>query len=135
MLIASLVAAGVGGLAFLFYTTATNARIISLLGGFVGTLVELALMDLALRATPAGAEGMGFSLLMSARNLCLFAADWGGSKLLDTHTASFEGIVVIGAIWTLPAVALALLLPRHLVRRKEAEVLEEYPEPATMVQE
>lgn len=135
MLIGSFVAAGVGGLGFLFYTTATNARILAGLGGFVGTLIELAVMDLALRATPAGAEGMGFSLLMSARNIFLFAADWAGSNLLDKHVASFNGVVWIGAIWTALAAALVLWLPHHLVRRKEAEVLAEYPEPATAPQE
>jgi hypothetical protein len=135
ILIGSFVAAGVGGLATLFYTTATNARILAGLGGFVGTMVELAIMDLALRATPAGAEGMGFSLLMSARNIFLFAADWAGSNLLDKHIATFNGVVWIGAIWTTLAAALVLWLPHHLVRRKEAEVLEDYPAPATAVQE
>jgi len=135
MLIGSFVAAGIGGLGVLFYTTATNARILAALGGFVGTLVELAIMDLALRATPAGAEGMGFSLLMSARNIFLFAADWAGSNLLDKHIASFDAVVWISAVWTILAAALVLWLPHHLVRRKEAEVLEEYPAPATAVQE
>jgi MFS family permease len=131
----ALVASGVVGLGLLFYTTATNARILAAIGGFGGTLVELALMDLALRATPAGAEGMGFSLLMSSRNLCLFAADWAGSKLLDTHLASFEAVVWITSIWTAACAALVFLLPHHLTRRKDAEVYEEYPEPATAVQE
>jgi hypothetical protein len=135
MLIGSFVAAAVGGLGLLFYTTATNARILAGLGGFVGTMVELAVMDLALRATPAGAEGMGFSLLMSARNICLFAADWVGSTLLDKHVASFESVVVIGAVWTAGAAVLALVLPGHLVRRKEVEILEEYPAPPTALQE
>ena len=135
MLAGGLIASGVVGLGFLFYTTAANARILALIGGFAGTLVELAVMDLALRASPALAEGMGFSLVMSARNLCVFLADWVGSKLLDTHLASFEGVVWIGAIWTAACAVLAFILPAHLVRRREAEVLESYPEPATAVQE
>ena len=135
MLAGSLIVGGLGTLALLFYTTATNARIIAGFGGFAGTLGELAIMDLALRATPAGAEGMGFSLLMSARNLCLFAADWAGSTLLDKHVATFDGVVWIAAIWTVATAALAFVLPRHLMRRKEAEVLAEYPEPATAIQE
>ena len=45
-------------------------------GGFGGTLPELALMDLAVRATPIGAEAMGFALLMSARNICALGADF-----------------------------------------------------------
>jgi len=38
-------------------------------------------MDLAIRATPAGSEAFGFSLLMSVRNFALFGTDWFGSCL------------------------------------------------------
>jgi hypothetical protein len=135
MLAACVAAAALTGAGFIFYTSVDNARILSALGGFGGTLLELALMDLAVRATPAGAEGMGFALMMSARNVCALGADWIGSTLLDKHYFDFNGMVLLGAGWTLVAAPMAFLLPHHLTRRKDAEIYEEFPEPETMVQE
>jgi hypothetical protein len=36
-------------------------------------------MDLAARATPKGREGLGYSLMLSVRNVALFGADVVGS--------------------------------------------------------
>jgi hypothetical protein len=40
------------------------------------------------RSTPAGSEGLGFSILVSVRNLALFGTDWFGSNLLDQYHLS-----------------------------------------------
>ena len=58
-------------LGYLFYSSLGRAQVIEGFNGFGYTLAELALMDLAVRATPAGSEGLGFSLMMSVRNLAL----------------------------------------------------------------
>ena len=62
----------------------THARFIESFNGFGYTLAEVAMMDLAVRATPTGSEGLGFSLMMSVRNLTLFGSDWVGSKMMET---------------------------------------------------
>jgi hypothetical protein len=90
------------------------------INGFAYTLAELALMDLAIRATPAGSEGLGFSLMMSVRNLALFGTDWFGAKLLEQYHISFNALVVVNSATTLLAVPLVLLLPRVLVSKTDA---------------
>ncbi len=74
--------ATISNVAYVFYSsvrTRAGDRRIQRLQGY--TLAELALMDLAIRATPAGSEGLGFSLMMSVRNLALiWHPDWFGSK-------------------------------------------------------
>ena len=88
-----------------------RAQAIEGLNGFGYTLAELALMDLAVRATPAGSEGLGFSLMVSVRNLALFGTDWFGSKLLDAYHFSFDSLVIANSVTTAVAVPLVFLLP------------------------
>jgi predicted MFS family arabinose efflux permease len=111
----------VANLAYLFYSTVHNAQIIESLNGFGYTLAEVAMMDLAVRATPAGSEGLGFSLMMSVRNLALFGSDWAGSKLLDAYHLQFSTLVIANAAITFIAVPLVLLLPRVIVMAKDSQ--------------
>jgi MFS family permease len=115
-------------LGYLFYSSVGHARIIEGFNGFGYTLAELALMDLAVRATPAGSEGLGFSLMMSVRNLALFGTDWFGSKLLDQYHISFNSLVIANSATTLITVPLVFLLPLVIVSRKDAELAELYEE-------
>jgi len=48
-----------GTLLYLYYSTWTQAIFIESQNGFFFTLAELALLDLAARATPKGCEGLG----------------------------------------------------------------------------
>ena len=104
-----------------------RAQAIEGLNGFGYTLAELALMDLAVRATPAGSEGLGFSIMVSVRNLALFGTDWFGSNLLDQYHLTFDSLVIANSATTLIAVPLVLLLPRLIVAHKDAEIYEESP--------
>ena len=114
-------------LGYLFYSSIGRARVIEGFNGFGYTLAELALMDLAVRATPAGSEGLGFSLMMSVRNLALFGTDWFGSKLLDQYHLSFNSLVIANSATTLITVPLVFLLPLVIVSHKDAELYEEAP--------
>ncbi|HEY3889094.1 MAG TPA: MFS transporter [Caulobacteraceae bacterium] len=134
LLIVCLLAASLGRLSYLFYSSVGRAHVIAGIDGFSFTLAELALMDLAVRATPAGSEGLGFSLLMSVRNFALFGTDWLGSTLIDTFHFKFNALVAASAATMLVTVPLVLLLPRMLVRRKDAELYEEAPAPAEAIQ-
>ena len=135
LLTACLLAATVGHLMFLFYQTRTHALLIEAFNGFTFTLAELALMDLAIRATPAGSEGLGFSLMVSVRNFALFGTDWLGSTLLDRFHLPFSSLVLANAGTTLIAVPLVLILPGVLVRSRDAELYEEAAAPATAIQD
>ena len=97
-------------------------------------------MDLAVRATPRGSEGLGFSLMVSVRNFALFGTDWLGSLMLDKLHMPFNDLVLANAGTTAIAVPLVFLLPAALVARKDAEadvekieVLGGYPEPETQL--
>lgn len=68
---------------YLLYFSVPRARVIDTINGFGFTMAECAPIELAIRATPKGSEGLGFSLMMSVRNLALFGSDIFGSWLLD----------------------------------------------------
>jgi hypothetical protein len=72
-LIAGIAACGAGVLLYLRYDSPRSALIIEGTYGIVYTLGSLPLYDLAARATPRGSESFGFGLMMSVRNLALFA--------------------------------------------------------------
>jgi hypothetical protein len=112
--------ATVVNLGYLYYSSFGRAQLIDGINGFGYTLAELALMDLAIRATPFGSEGLGFSLMMSVRNLALFGTDWFGAKLLEQYHVGFNSLVVFNSATTLVAVPLVLLLPRVLVSKTDA---------------
>ncbi|MFN8178154.1 MAG: MFS transporter [bacterium] len=124
LLVVCLLAGTASNLIYLFYSSLLRAQVIEGLNGFGYTLAELALMDLAVRATPAGSEGLGFSLMMSVRNLALFGTDWYGSRLLDSYHWQFSWLVYSNASTTFLTVPLALLLPLALVAGKDAEIPE-----------
>lgn len=141
MLWTCLAASAVTTLGFMFYSSVLNAWIIEGVNSFTGTLCEIALMDLAVRATPAGSEGLGFSLMVSVRNFALFGTDLLGSLMLDKLHMPFNDLVLANAATTAVAAPLVFLLPSKLVGRKDAdadieqvEVLGGYPEPETQLQ-
>jgi hypothetical protein len=126
-------------LGYLFYSSVVNARLIDSFNGFGYTLAEVAMMHLAVRATPSGSEGLGFSLMMSVRNLTLFGSDWFGSKLLETYHLHFSTLVIANAATSFLAIPLVLLLPSIIVMTKDAQAsnsaAELAPAPAQAIQE
>ena len=134
LLIACMVLGTVANLGYLFYDTPPHARLVEGLNGFGYTLAELALMDLAVRATPAGSEGLGFSLMVSVRNLALFGTDWFGSVLLDRYHVSFDWLVLANSFTTALAVPLVLLLPAIIVGRRDAETAPDAAVPRTAIE-
>ncbi len=129
LLPACLAIATVTNLGYLYYSSFWRAQWIDGINGLGYTLAELVLMDLAVRATPRGSEGIGFSLMMSIRNVALFGTDWIGSKLLVAHLLSFHWLVIVNSATTSVTVPLVFLLPRTIVARKDAEPVEAPPEP------
>jgi MFS family permease len=121
LLLICLTAATVVDLGYVLYSTIPRARIIDFSWGFGFALAECALMDLAVRSTPKGSEGMGFSLMISVRNFALFGTDAFGSWLMDRFHIQFNSLIVSNAVTTAIAIPLVLLLPLYLVGRKDAE--------------
>ena len=126
-------------LGYLFYVSVPNARIIDSFNGFGYTLAEVAMMDLAVRSTPSGSEGLGFSLMMSVRNFTLFGSDWFGSKLLDAYHLHFNTMVLANTATTFITLPLIFVLPAIIVNTKDAQPSKAAPElvpaPARAIQE
>ena len=107
-------------LGYLFYASRTAALVIDAQAGLFVTLAELALMDLAARATPRGSEGLGFALMMSVRNGALAIADMVGASLIEQRWMTFSAVVVLNAAIVAVAVLAVRGVPAALLDRREA---------------
>jgi Na+/melibiose symporter-like transporter len=109
-----------GTLSYLWYRSAPAAALIESENGFLSTFAELALMDLAARATPRGSEGLGFGLMMSVRNGGLALSDIGGSWLIGQHHVSFFSLVWLNAGTTALGLLALPFLPQMLIDPHDA---------------
>src|SRR5215471_343276 len=109
-----------GTLLYLVYSYWT-APVVHGVSGLVGIWSELALMDLAVRATPRGCESLGFSLMMSARNFALGGSDVFGAWLLDSRGWSFPELVWLNAGTTALVLLFVPLLPRAIVDHRDRD--------------
>jgi MFS family permease len=105
---------------YVFYGK-TTAMGIDAMSSFVGIIAEVALMDLAVRATPKGCEALGFSLMMSVRNFALTVNDILGSWLIDSRHWEFNKLVLVNAGTTAAVLLLIPLLPKVLTSRREGD--------------
>jgi MFS family permease len=119
LLVIAIAACACGTLLYLFYSSWTRAMFIESQNGFFFGLAEIAILDLAARATPKGCEGLGYSLMLSIRNVALFGADVVGSYLAD-HKWPFANLVFLNAGTTAIVLILVPLLPGVLMRSKDA---------------
>ena len=108
-------------LLYLFYHSYAAALLIDGVGGFMGSLCEIVLIQVAVRATPVGSEALGFALFMASRNLFLFGSDWLGAALIDRLHMSLAELVWLNSGTTFLAALLSLLLPAALVNVRDAE--------------
>jgi MFS family permease len=120
LLVAGITVNAVGTLLYLAYGY-RQAPLIHGVGGFIAMWSELALMDLAVRATPRGCESLGFALMMSARNLALGGSDVLGSWLLDSRGWSFHRLVWLNAATTALVLVFVPFLPRTLIDRRDGD--------------
>jgi MFS family permease len=118
MLLIGVATAASGTLLYLFYSNWTRAMFIESQNGLFFSLAELALLDLAARATPKGCEGLGYSLMLSIRNLAASGADIIGSHLAD-HQWTFGNLVLLNAGTTTIVLLLLPFLPAALMRSKD----------------
>jgi hypothetical protein len=111
--------AAAGTLLYVFYSSWMRAIFIESQNGLFFGFAEVALIDLAARATPKGCEGLGYSLILSIRNIALFGADVVGSYLAD-HKWPFTDLVFLNAGTTAIVLILVPLLPVSLMQSKDA---------------
>ncbi len=121
---AGIICYGGAALLYLSYHPDHNGAIgIEIVAQFLQGLGVLPLFDLATRATPRGGEGMGYALMMSARNIAVFGADWVGSKLLQSYHLQWNTLVWLNAATTLVCLLLVPFLPTVLMRNREGQDL------------
>ena len=119
LLLVSIATSAAGTLLYLFYSSWIRALLIESQNGFFFGLSEITILDLAARATPKGCEGLGYSLMLSIRNIALFGADVVGSYLAD-HKWPFANLVYLNAGTTAVVLILLPLLPAVLMQSKDA---------------
>jgi len=120
MIVTGIITFALGNLLYLFYNGQSLAIAIESQNGLFFTLAEISLMDLAARSTPAGCEGLGYSLILSARNLALFGADWLGSYLADSLKWEFSKLVYLNVGTTLLVLILLPFLPKVLMTARDS---------------
>jgi hypothetical protein len=121
MIFIGVATAGLGTLFYLpmFYRNSTSAMPVDFQNGLFFTLAEIALMDLAARATPVGCEGLGYGLILSIRNVAIFGADYLGSWFSEKQHIPFTTMVVLNSATTLVVLILLPFLPAAIMKTKD----------------
>ena len=117
-----IVAGAVSQMGYAFYNSMSQAYIIEITWGLGWAAADMALCDLYMRATPAGSEALGFSLMVSVRNLSLFGADWLGAKAMETYHIHFSTMAIANGLISLSAVPFIFLLPGLIVDQRDSRV-------------
>jgi predicted MFS family arabinose efflux permease len=104
---------------YAFYNSMSEAYVIESLWGLGWAAADMCLTDLYLRATPAGSEALGFSLMVSVRNLSLFGADWLGAKAMETYHLQFSTMAIANGVVSLIALPFVFLLPGLIVDHRD----------------
>jgi predicted MFS family arabinose efflux permease len=127
LLLWCIVAGAIAQMGYAFYNSMGQAYIIESFWGLGWASADMALTDLYMRATPSGSEALGFSLMVSVRNLSLFGADWLGSKAMDTYQIHFSTMAIANGVISLIAVPFVFWLSGSIVdhrdSRAEAEAI------------
>ena len=121
LLYACVIVHALGTITYLFYHSHTSALLITALAGITGTMTILPVYDLAARATPSGAEAVGYAVMMSVWNLTNAFSDWTGSKLFDRWKLTFHSLVWLNAGTTALVLFVIPLLPTALLRARDGE--------------
>jgi predicted MFS family arabinose efflux permease len=114
-----ILAGAVAQFCYVFYNSKAQAYVIESLWGLGWAAADMSLTDLYLRATPAGSEALGFSLMVSVRNLTLFGADWLGAKAMESYHLQFSSLAIANAAVSLIALPFVFMLPGLIVDHKD----------------
>jgi len=118
-LIIGVVLSAAAALLYIFYTSQPLAFAIDGQNGLFQFYIEVALLDLAGRATPAGCEGLAYAFMMSIANLSGQGSDWLAASLADKYHLSWNSMVYMNAGTTLFVLVLIPLMPRVLMASRD----------------
>lgn len=114
LLVAGLLFGAIGAGSLFFYRSWEAAVAVEILRGVLGTVGALALMEAAVRATPASIAGMGFAFLTSAWNVGLAVGDYAGAWMVQRQIVSFYGLAILFALLSAMTLLALPLLPRSV---------------------
>ena len=115
-----ILAGGLAQMSYYFYNSIQDAYVIESLWGLGWAAADMALSDLYMRSAPRGSEALGFSLMVSVRNLSLFGADWLGANLMDTYHLQFGTMALANGLISMIALTFVFLLSGRIVDRMAA---------------
>jgi MFS family permease len=110
-----LTCAFVDAFVFVFYRSLPAAVLVQAADGVLATLTVVVLMDLAVRATPAGGAAAGFAVLMSVMNGADSVGDVIGAALFARCSLSFFSLAAISAAVAALVVCAVPFVPRGLL--------------------
>lgn len=124
-----ILAGAVAQMCYAFYNSMVQAYVIECLWGLGWAAADMSLADLYMRATPRGSEALGFSLMVSVRNLSLFGADWLGAKAMETYHLQFSTMTIANGLLSMIALPFVFLLPALIVDHEDGlpEVVPQAP--------
>jgi MFS family permease len=125
LLVFGVATSAAGTLLYICYNSLLVAWAIDFQNGLFFGFAEVALMALAARATPAGCEGLGYSLMMSVRNISLFGADKLGAYYSDTYHVSWTTMVIVNAATTAIVLVILSFMPRAIMSSRDSRSAEE----------
>jgi predicted MFS family arabinose efflux permease len=106
---------------YLKYEEYRGAMVIDFSNGLFFGFAEVAFIDLAARATPSGCEGLGYSLMLSFRNMALFGADYLGSLLSGAYKLPWSTMVIVNGTTTGVVILMLPFIPKAVLRSKDRE--------------
>ena len=118
----SMIFSTLGSLLYLGYHSHRAAVGVEGVNGFLNVAVEIALLDLAARATPRGSEALCYSLLISALNLGGSLSDLFGAWLYDKQHIPLPDLIGINVITSLLPLLALPLIPRALMAKPDGTV-------------
>jgi sugar phosphate permease len=124
LLAVGILSTAAGTVSYVFYTSYQAAVAIEALNGFLEILGVLALMEIAVWATPREAAATGFSLLMSVWNLGDGAGNILTARLIEEFHISFFGVIGLYSAATFVFLPALWLLPKDLFNHPESSALE-----------
>ncbi len=119
LLVFAIVTAAAATFMYLFYNSYSIAIAADFSNGFFFGFAEVAFIDLAARATPAGCEGFGYALLLSGRTFALKGADYLGSVLAQRDHWSWSSMVIINGLSTAVVIVLLPFIPKAMLASRD----------------
>jgi predicted MFS family arabinose efflux permease len=115
-----ILAGALAQMSYAFYDTMPEAYVIESLWGLGWAAADMALTDLYMRSAPKGSEALGFSLMVSVRNLSLFGADWIGAKAMEAYDLHFSTMAIANGVVSMIALPFVFLLASRVVDHKDS---------------